>query len=546
MDPFSLLTAGVSFRRSKHQKEIDRFGLKTRQSLSSLISTSAVNAAVRPGSLDLFSSSTHPSASRPPSDPAASGDRKRPLLGNVFGQSRDSGSEEPSDSDDRDPGTESECENGIGETFPSRDRAQDAIVREDHKIKVSGLAIPSPVLSFSDIALEHQLVLPSFPTLKPIQMQSIPILLSRRDLFACAPTGSGKTLSYLIPILSLRERAVVVVPTRELSLQIQRVAQTLLPEFTQYLWTGTPNHLLADKTVPWKDVAFAVFDEADRLWSDDDFLVSVDEIISRIPADSTRALFSATLPEKIEELARSVMSVPVRVMIGFRNAPAEQIEQRLLFAGSEEGKVLAIRQLFVDGGLPLPVLIFVQSVERAEELYKELGTSVPQLKIDRIHAKRALHDRDRIVQQFRSGQLWALICSDLMARGVDFKAVGAVINYDFPQTVLSYIHRIGRTGRGDRKGIAITLFTEQDAAYLRAIVSVMRQAGCAVPEWMLKLKKPSRSKRRNWEEAPVKRQGILEAAGKGSMHRDNKRRRKTTHVNNNNSTSRNHIHRPDS
>jgi ATP-dependent RNA helicase DDX52/ROK1 len=307
---------------------------------------------------------------------------------------------------------------------------------------------------------------------------------------------------------------------------VRREARKLMEGYEEYVWVGTPNHLVQDKTVPWDKIQYAVFDEADRLWADDQFLVTVDEILTRVPREATRALFSATLPEKIEDLARTVMSAPIRVLIGMRNAATDQIDQRLMFAGSEEGKVLAVRQMFVDGGLPLPVLIFVQSIERAEELYRELRMSCPNVKVDRIHAKRPLDERDAIVEQFRSGQLWALICTELMARGVDFKAVGAVINYDFPQTVLSYIHRIGRTGRGNRRGVAITLFTEDDADYLRVIVSVMRQSGCEVPDWMLKLKKPSKSKRRNWEEAPIKRESISAAAGRGSSFRPKKRSRK--------------------
>lgn len=143
----------------------------------------------------------------------------------------------------------------------------------------------------------------------------------------------------------------------------------------------------------------------------------------------------------------------------------------------EAGKLISMRQL-IQGGLKPPVLIFVQSKTRAIELYKELvffGVNV-----DAIHAERTQEQRDKIIQRFRVGEIWVLICTDLMSRGIDFKCVNMVINYDFPQSAVSYIHRIGRTGRAGRKGVAITFFTESDMEYLRSIANVMRISGCEV------------------------------------------------------------------
>jgi ATP-dependent RNA helicase DDX52/ROK1 len=133
--------------------------------------------------------------------------------------------------------------------------------------------------------------------------------------------------------------------------------------------------------------------------------------------------------------------------------------------GQEEGKLVAIRQLIQSGGLKPPCLIFVQSIDRAKQLFHELVYD--NINVDVIHAERTKHQRDMIIQNFRLGKIWILISTELMSRGIDFKGVHLVINYDFPTSVQSYIHRIGRTGRAGRPGEAITYFTKDDAPYLK-------------------------------------------------------------------------------
>merc|ERR1712129_515492 len=137
------------------------------------------------------------------------------------------------------------------------------------------------------------------------------------------------------------------------------------------------------------------------------------------------------------------------------------------------------------------------SKERAKQLFGELFYD--GVFVDSIHADRTKQQRDNTVKAFRSGKICMLICTDLMARGVDFKGVETVINYDFPQSASNYIHRIGRTGRAGRSGTAFTMFTIQDFEALRSIVGVMRQSGCEVPEWMLRLKARNKKQRRNAE-----------------------------------------------
>lgn len=173
----------------------------------------------------------------------------------------------------------------------------------------------------------------------------------------------------------------------------------------------------------------------------------------------------------IEDLVHSVLRQPVKVVVGERNAAADTVEQSLVFCGREDGKLVALRQLVREGLMP-PVLIFVQSVERAMELFHELVYD--GLNVDVLHAERTPAQREATVTKFRAGKVWVLIATELVARGMDFKGVSLVINYDFPQSTTSYIHRIGRTGRAGRSGKAVTFFTEQDAEQLRAIANVMK------------------------------------------------------------------------
>merc|ERR1712142_1196628 len=148
----------------------------------------------------------------------------------------------------------------------------------------------------------------------------------------------------------------------------------------------------------------------------------------------------------------------------------------------------------VQKGLQPPVLIFVQSKERAQDLFKEL--LYDGIHVDVIHSERSQLQRENTVRAFRSGGIWVLICTELMGRGIDFKGVNLVINYDFPPSAVSYIHRIGRTGRAGRQGQAVTFFTEEDKTLLRNIATIVKRSGGEVPEYMLKMKKASRQDKR--------------------------------------------------
>ena len=173
--------------------------------------------------------------------------------------------------------------------------------------------------------------------------------------------------------------------------------------------------------------------------------LKIDEIIAACTNPKiVRSLFSATIPEGVETMAKSFLNNPIRIVVGTKNSAAATLKQKLIFCGQEEGKLIALREL-IRGGVTPPVIIFVQSKDRANQLYHELIHD--NLHIDIISADRSKTQRDASIHQFRLGNIWFLISTDLMARGMDFQGVNLVVNYDIPTTPTQYIHRIGRAGR---------------------------------------------------------------------------------------------------
>nr|XP_060613019.1 probable ATP-dependent RNA helicase DDX52 isoform X1 [Anolis sagrei ordinatus] len=383
-----------------------------------------------------------------------------------------------------------------------------------------------------------------FQTPTPVQMQAIPAMLHRRELLTCAPTGSGKTLAFSLPILThLKQpmnkgfRALILAPTRELASQTHRellklsegtgfrihmihkaaeAARKFGPKSSRKfdVLVTTPNRLiyLLKQDPPAIDlsrVEWLVVDESDKLFEDGKTGFR-DQLATLFSACSSplvkRALFSATFAHDVEQWCRLNLDSVVSISIGARNAAAETVDQELLFVGSETGKLLAMRD-FVKKGFAPPVLVFVQSIERAKELFREL--IYEGINADVIHADRTQQQRDNVVHGFRAGKIWVLICTALLARGMDFKGVNVVINYDFPSSAVEYIHRIGRTGRAGHTGKAITFFTEDDKPLLRSIVSVIQRAGCPVPDYIQHFRKLQSKQKKKLIKKPLEREHIL-------------------------------------
>ncbi|ETE64413.1 putative ATP-dependent RNA helicase DDX52, partial [Ophiophagus hannah] len=385
--------------------------------------------------------------------------------------------------------------------------------RNKHKIYIQGTDLPDPIASFEELGREYKIhskimqniEAAGFQIPTPIQMQAIPIMLHGRELLACAPTGSGKTLAFSIPILThLKQpmnkgfRALTHRELLKLSEGIgfrihliHKAAETAKkfgPKSSQKfdILVTTPNRLiyLLKQDPPAIDltrVEWLVVDESDKLFEDGKTGFR-DQLATIFLACSShvvkRAMFSATFAHDVEQWCKLNLDNIISVSIGARNAAVETVDQELLFVGSETGKLLAMRDLVKKGFTP-PVLVFVQSIERAKELFHELV-------YEGIN-------RDNVVHSFRAGKIWVLICTALLARGIDFKGVNMVINFDFPCSAVEYIHRIGRTGRAGHTGKAITFFTEDDKPLLRSIASVIQRAGCPVPDYIKHFRKLQRT-----------------------------------------------------
>ncbi|XP_059207702.1 probable ATP-dependent RNA helicase DDX52 [Centropristis striata] len=424
-------------------------------------------------------------------------------------------------------------------------------IRSQHRINVHGCDVPDPVCTFEELQSEYRLnpcVLQNLrdaglnsPT--PVQMQAIPLMMHGRELLACAPTGSGKTLAFCLPLLAHLQqpanrgfRAVVISPTRELASQTYRellrlsegvgfrvhiidkaslAAKKYGPQSNKKydILVSTPNRLvfLLKQDPPALDlssVEWLVVDESDKLFEGGktgfrEQLAAV--FLACSGSKVRRAFFSATCTPDVEQWCRLNLDNLVSVNIGHRNTAVETVEQELLFVGTEDGKLVAMRDIIKKGFLP-PMLVFVQSIDRARELFHELVYE--GINVDVIHADRTQQQRDNVVNSFRSGKIWVLICTALLARGIDFKGVNLVLNYDFPTSSVEYIHRIGRTGRAGHLGKAITFFTENDKPLLRSIANVIKQAGCPVPDYMIGFKKIHSKVKRRLEKKPPKRSTI--------------------------------------
>lgn len=439
-------------------------------------------------------------------------------------------------------GEESNEDEEIDTLQPKITNDQEAkALRKSYKGNISGSDLVLPIGSFEDLIsrfsfdkrLLNNLIDNDFTEPTPIQCEGIPLTLHGRDILSCAPTGSGKTLAFLIPLLQQiidgkdvqGLKGLIISPTKELASQTftecVKLSQKIFLDkkrplqvaiLSKSLGAKLRNKVVSDKkydiivstplrlidvvkneALDLSNVRHLVFDEADKLF-DKTFVEQTDDILSACSDPRIRkSMFSATIPSNVEEIAQSIMTDPVRVIIGHKEGANANIDQRLVYCGNEEGKLIAVRRMVQEGEFKPPVIIFLESVTRAKALYHEL--MYDGLNVDVLHAERTQIQRERIIERFKTGDLWCLICTDVLARGMDFKGINLVINYDIPQTAQAYVHRIGRTGRNNRQGKAVTFYTRQDSLAIKPIINVMRQSGCEVAEWMDRISKLSKKEK---------------------------------------------------
>ena len=315
----------------------------------------------------------------------------------------------------------------------------------------------------------------------PVQQAALPPLLQGKDVLATAQTGTGKTFAFLLPlIVRLRQAAdktaLILSPTRELAQQTQDALISLLADpkempsaliiggdniHKQYadlrrkprLVIGTPGRVLdhiGRKSLSLKNTAFFVLDEADRML-DMGFIPDVRKIGSALPAPRQTLLFSATLPGEIEALCAGFMTDPVRVQIGSVTRPVDLVLQQFVRLTTRDKLPQLVHELNTRKG---SVLVFVKSRHGAERLAKQL--KLYGCKVAALHGDLRQSRRRQVMEQFRLGDVPALVATDVAARGIDVADISCVINYDLPQCPEDYIHRIGRTGRAGGTGTALS------------------------------------------------------------------------------------------
>ena len=332
-----------------------------------------------------------------------------------------------------------------------------------------------------------------FEKCTPVQAQCIPPILEGRDVLGVAQTGTGKTAAYLLPLLTLLGRdkhpadavnCLVIAPTRELARQIDQSLQgfsyyTGINAITVYggndgeryeqerrslqagadIVLATPGRLITHLQLGTLDLSrttHLVLDEADRML-DMGFAEDIMTIVKEMPKERQTILFSATMPPKIAELARTVMHDPVEVTIAV-SKPAENIAQGVCLV-TESDKTPLLKYIFAKQP-PRRVIVFCSSKQKVKELTVVLKRN--GLNACAMHSDLTQPERDEAMQKFRAHQVDLLVATDIVARGIDIDDITMVINYDVPHDAEDYVHRIGRTARAGREGRAITLIGEKD------------------------------------------------------------------------------------
>ncbi len=371
-----------------------------------------------------------------------------------------------------------------------------------------------------------------FDTCTPVQEKCIPEILEGHDVLGVAQTGTGKTAAYLLPVLSKLDdggypkdaiNCIIMSPTRELAQQIDQAMQG----FGYYLQgvssvavyggndgnrydqelrslrmgadvvIATPGRLISHISlgnVDLSKVSFFILDEADRML-DMGFSDDIKTIASKLPKTCQTIMFSATMPEKIEELAKTLLKNPVEIKLAV-SKPAEKIKQEA-YVCYETQKMTIIKDIFKAGDLKR-VIVFSGSKFKV----KQLAASLQQIGVNcgAMHSDLEQAERDDVMFKFKSGQYDVLVATDIVARGIDIDDIEMVINYDVPHDTEDYVHRIGRTARANRDGRAITFVSEEDQYWFQQIEKFLEKVvdkmplpeGCGEGPEYIKLNKPKK------------------------------------------------------
>jgi ATP-dependent RNA helicase RhlE len=363
--------------------------------------------------------------------------------------------------------------------------------------------------SFQDFGLAEPIMRAlaeeKYETPTPIQAQTVPVVMTRRDVVGIAQTGTGKTAAFALPILHHLYtdhrrperkscRVLVLSPTRELSGQIEdsfnaygrhvRITTALaiggvpMGKQVRTLMNGvdvlvaTPGRLLdlvKTNALRLSDVEVFVLDEADRML-DMGFIHDIRKIITKLPHERQTLFFSATMPREIATLADHMLRDPVKVAVRPDAPTAERIEQRIIHV-DRSAKPAVLADVLRDAKVNR-ALVFTRTKHGADKVVRSLVKS--GIAAEAIHGNKSQGQRERVLAAFRKGEVRTLVATDIAARGIDVDGITHVVNYDLPNVPETYVHRIGRTARAGAEGVAISLCDSEETAFLRDIEKLIR------------------------------------------------------------------------
>jgi ATP-dependent RNA helicase RhlE len=382
-------------------------------------------------------------------------------------------------------------------------------------LQPDGLPVP-PAPSFDDLGLLPEILRAvkdngyTHPT--PIQSQAIPIIMAGKDVMGGAQTGTGKTAGFTLPLLQRLAkyasnspsparhpvRALILAPTRELAMQVHESVVTyskhvplrsvcvyggvdIKPQIAELregreIVVATPGRLLdhvQQKSVSFASVEVLVLDEADRML-DMGFIPDIKRILAMLPKERQSLLFSATFSNEIKKLADSMLKEPQLIEVARRNAINETITHRVYPVASDLKRSLLVHLLTHDEENAKQVLVFVGTKFGASRLAVYLERQ--GIAADAIHGDKSQQQRTEALEAFKSGKVRVLVATDVAARGLDIDDLPHVINYELPHTAEDYVHRIGRTGRAGKKGIATSLFSPEETPRLNDIEKLIKMS----------------------------------------------------------------------
>jgi len=358
----------------------------------------------------------------------------------------------------------------------------------------SNLAIIEPILK----ALASE----GYTSPTPIQQQAIPIVLKRRDLLGCAQTGTGKTAAFAIPVLQILSeqrplkpgiKTLILTPTRELAIQINESFAAYgknLNIKTTVVFGGVSQHgqvlalrkgidvliatpgrlldLMNQNIVSLRQLEIFILDEADRML-DMGFIHDVKKIISRLPEKRQTLFFSATMPNEIQKLADSLLTDPVQVAVTPPSSTVDKIDQSIYFTNKAD-KPKLLKHLLEAKSIST-ALVFTRTKHGADKVVKYLQAA--HVNAAAIHGNKSQNARQKALSDFKNGDLRVLVATDIAARGIDIDELSYVFNFDLPSVPETYVHRIGRTGRAGKSGIAIAFCDSEERIELKDIQKVI-------------------------------------------------------------------------